>query len=82
MDALILDLCMALSTTLERLKSVSLKPVIKRNLLLRKLLTLRELEKLEILLPYTLQELLIKKCLELLRLTLDYYLLLLDNLTL
>lgn len=82
MDALILDSCMALSTTLERLKSVSLKPVIKRNLLLRKLLTLRELEKLEILLPYTLQELLIKKCLELLRLTLDYYLLLLDNLTL
>jgi hypothetical protein len=82
MDALILDLCMALSTTLERLKLVSLKPVIKRNLLLRKLLTLRELEKLEILLPYTLQELLIKKCLELLRLTLDYYLLLLDNLTL
>ena len=82
MDALILDLCMALSTTLERLKSVSLKPVIKRNLLLRKLLTLRELEKLEILLPYTLQELPIKKCLELLRLTLDYYLLLLDNLTL
>ena len=82
MDALILDLYMALSTTLERLKSVSLKPVIKRNLLLRKLLTLRELEKLEILLPYTLQELLIKKCLELLRLTLDYYLLLLDNLTL
>ena len=82
MDALILDLCMALSTTLERLKSVSLKPVIKRNLLLRKLLTLRELEKLEILLPYTLQELLIKKCLELLRLTLDYYLLLLDNLML
>jgi hypothetical protein len=82
MDALILDLCMALSTTLERLKSVSLKPVIKRNLLLRKLLTLRELEKLEILLPYTLQELLIKKCLELHRLTLDYYLLLLDNLTL
>lgn len=82
MDALILDLCMALSTTLERLKSVSLKPVIKRNLLLRKLLTLRELEKLEILLLYTLQELLIKKCLELLRLTLDYYLLLLDNLTL
>jgi len=48
---------------------VSLKPVIKRNLLLRKLLTLRELEKLEILLPYTLQELLIKKCLELRRLT-------------
>ena len=82
MDALILDLCMALSTTLERLKSVSLKPVIKRNLLLRKLLTLRELEKLEILLPYTLQELLIKKCLELHRLTSDYYLLLLDNLTL
>ena len=82
MDALILDSCMALSTTLERLKSVSLKPVIKRNLLLRKLLTLRELEKLEILLPYTLQELLIKKCLELHRLTLDYYLLLLDNLTL
>ena len=82
MDALILDSCMALSTTLERLKSVSLKPVIKRNLLLRKLLTLRELEKLEILLPYTLQELLIKKCLELLRPTLDYYLLLLDNLTL
>ena len=82
MDVLILDLCMALSTTLERLKSVSLKPVIKKNLLLRKLLTLRELEKLEILLPYTLQELLIKKCLELLRLTLDYYLLLLDNLTL
>lgn len=82
MDALILDSCMALSTTLERLKSVSLKPVIKRNLLLRKLLTLRELEKLEILLPYTLQELPIKKCLELLRPTLDYYLLLLDNLTL
>jgi hypothetical protein len=82
MDALILDSCMVLSTMLERLKSVSLKPVIKRNLLLRKLLTLRELEKLEILLPYTLQELLIKKCLELHRLTLDYYLLLLDNLTL
>lgn len=82
MDALILDSCMALSTTLERLKSVLLKPVIKRNLLLRKLPTLRELEKLEILLPYTSQESLIKKCLELLRLTLDYYLLLLDNLTL
>lgn len=73
---------MALSTMLERLKSVSLKPVIKRNLLLRKLPTLRELEKLEILLPYTLQELPIKKCLELLRLTFDYYLLLLDNLML
>lgn len=82
MDALILDSCMALSTTLEKLKSVLLKPVIKRNLLLRKLPTLRELEKLEILLPYTLQESPIKKCLELLRPTLDYYLLLLDNLTL